>query len=90
MKKTRITSCPELMEAIDEIGLVPLLNSGIPGFSADELVAPTWNVYNIVDRNDPHYGWYRVEVIGFLARFEEWNGQKSVLENKVEHSPSTH
>ena len=57
---------------------------------ADELVAPTWNVYNIVDRNDPHHGWYRVEVIGFLARFEEWNGQKSVLENKVEHSPSTH
>ena len=40
MKKTRITSCPELMEAIDEIGLVPLLDSGIRGFSADELVAP--------------------------------------------------
>ena len=40
MKKTRITSCPELMEAIDEIGLVPLLDSGIRGFSADEMVAP--------------------------------------------------
>lgn len=40
MKKTRITSCPELMEAIDEIGLVPLLDSGIQGFSADEMVAP--------------------------------------------------
>ena len=28
------------MEAIQQIGLVPLLDSGIPGFSADELVAP--------------------------------------------------
>jgi len=28
------------MEAIRQIGLVPLLDSGIPGFSADELVAP--------------------------------------------------
>jgi len=38
--KNKIGSCPELMEAIQEIGLVPLLDSGIPGFSADELVAP--------------------------------------------------
>jgi len=28
------------MEAIQQMGLVPLLDSGIPGFSADELVAP--------------------------------------------------
>lgn len=32
-----ITNCPDLMEAIQQIGLVPLLDSGIPGFSADEL-----------------------------------------------------
>ena len=37
---TNIHTCPELMEAILQIGLVPLLDSGIPGFSADELVAP--------------------------------------------------
>ena len=37
MKQKTITSCPELMEAIDKIGLVPLLDSGINGFSADEL-----------------------------------------------------
>ena len=36
-----IRSCPELMEAIQQIGLVPLLDSGIPGFSADELVDPS-------------------------------------------------
>ena len=35
-----IRTCPELIEAIQQIGLVPLLDSGIPGFSADELVAP--------------------------------------------------
>ncbi len=35
-----IRNCPDLMEAIQKIGLVPLLDSGIPGFSADELVAP--------------------------------------------------
>ena len=40
MRQTKITNCPELMEAIEEIGLVPLLDSGIPGFSADEMVAP--------------------------------------------------
>ena len=40
MEKMIITSCPELMEAINIIGLLPLLDSGIPGFSADELVAP--------------------------------------------------
>ncbi len=40
MKREAIHNCPELMEAIRQIGLVPLLDSGIPGFSADELVAP--------------------------------------------------
>ena len=29
------------MEAIQQIGIVPLLDSGIPGFSADELVDPS-------------------------------------------------
>ena len=35
-----IRNCPDLMDAIQHIGLVPLLDSGIRGFSADELVAP--------------------------------------------------
>ena len=35
-----IRSCSDLMDAIQEIGMVPLLYSGIRGFSADELVAP--------------------------------------------------
>ena len=35
-----IHSCPELMEAIQKIGFVPLLNIGISGYSADEMVSP--------------------------------------------------
>ena len=37
---TPIRTCPELMDAIRQVGLVPLLHIGIPGYSADEMVAP--------------------------------------------------
>ena len=40
MKESQIHDCPELMDAIRQIGMVPLLDSGIAGFSADEMVAP--------------------------------------------------
>ena len=40
MTREPIRNCPDLMDAIQRIGLVPLLDSGIRGFSADELVAP--------------------------------------------------
>lgn len=33
-----IHSCTELMELIHEVGFLPLLDSGIPGFSAEEIV----------------------------------------------------
>lgn len=35
-----VTDCPQLMELIEKTGFMPLLESGIPGFSADEAVAP--------------------------------------------------
>lgn len=35
-----IRSCPDLIDAIQHIGILPLLKCSIPGFSADELVAP--------------------------------------------------
>ena len=41
METNHIEDCPQLMERIKEIGLVPLLNSGVPGFSADEMVDPS-------------------------------------------------
>lgn len=34
----KIHSCPELMEVISQVGFLPLLDSGIRGFSADEMV----------------------------------------------------
>ena len=49
-----IRSCPELMEAIQEMGLVPLLDSGVPGFSADEMVAPECRY---VRRDDGGWEW---------------------------------
>ena len=35
-----IHSCPELMECIQQLGFLPLLESGIPGFCAEEMMAP--------------------------------------------------
>ncbi len=35
-----IHNCPQLMECIEQMGFLPLLDGGIPGFSADEMVAP--------------------------------------------------
>ena len=37
-KFPRIGSAAELMELIDDIGFLPLLDSGIPGYSAEEIV----------------------------------------------------
>jgi len=37
--KLEIHSCPELMECIQQVGFLPLLESGIPGFCAEALMA---------------------------------------------------
>jgi len=37
--KERIHTCPELIECIGEIGFLPLLESGIDGFSAEAMMA---------------------------------------------------
>jgi len=39
MKHSEIYSQAQLMELIDRVGFLPLLDSGIPGFSAEEMVA---------------------------------------------------
>ncbi len=39
MNKIEIHSCPEMMDYIQEVGLPPLLNSGIPGYSAEDIVS---------------------------------------------------
>ncbi len=40
MKTSYIEDCPQLMESISEMGLLPLLYSGVSGFSADDMVDP--------------------------------------------------
>ena len=39
MKIGEIHSCPELMDYIQEVGFLPLLDSGIRGYSAEDVVA---------------------------------------------------
>ena len=38
MEKIVIHDCPELMDAVERLGLLPLLAGTVPGYSADELV----------------------------------------------------
>lgn len=38
MRFREIHSCPELMDFINEVGLLPLLNIGVAGWSADDVV----------------------------------------------------
>ena len=39
MKQREIYNCAQMMELIQEVGFLPLLDSGIRGFSAEEMVA---------------------------------------------------
>lgn len=38
MNKTEIHSCPEMIDYIQDVGFLPLLNSGIDGYSAEDVV----------------------------------------------------
>lgn len=38
MRIGEIHSCPELMDYIQEVGFLPLLDSGIRGYSAEDVV----------------------------------------------------
>ena len=38
MRIGEIHSCPELMDLIQKVGFLPLLDSGIRGYSAEDLV----------------------------------------------------
>ena len=38
MKQMEIHSCPELMALIQQVGFLPLLDSGVRGYSAEDLV----------------------------------------------------
>ena len=86
MKYSEIYSQAQLMELIDEIGFLPLLDSGIHGFSAEEMVAddcryvllpdggwdwPLWKWKGpIVAEGNVVYGKFFAGKAGFISR--EW------------------
>ena len=81
-----IRSCPELMERIQQLGFLPLLESGVAGFSADALVAdecryvvlpdggwewPLWKWKGpVVTESDCVYGKFFAGKAGFISL--EW------------------
>jgi hypothetical protein len=86
MHNTEIHSCPELMDLIHEIGFLPLLDSGIRGYSAEELVDdecryvvlpdggwdwPLWKWKGpVVTEGNCVYGKFFAGKAGFVSR--EW------------------
>ena len=86
MNKIEIHSCPEMIDYIQEVGLLPLLNSGIPGYSAEDIVSeecryvvfpdggwdwPLWKWKGqIVAEGDCVYGKFFAGKAGFVSR--EW------------------
>ncbi len=81
-----IHSCPELMELVRQVGFLPLLDSGIQGFSAESMMAeecrfiqfedgswewPLWQWKGAVVREaDCVYGKFFAGKAGFISR--EW------------------
>ena len=83
--QVEIHSCPELMEFIQQVGFLPLLDSGIPGFSAEDVVDedcryvvfddgwdwPLWKWKGpIITESDCVYGKFFAGKAGFISR--EW------------------
>lgn len=86
MNRIELHSCPELMDYIQQVGFLPLLDSGIPGYSAEELVDadcryvvfpdggwdwPLWKWKGpIVTEGHCVYGKFFASKAGFVSR--EW------------------
>lgn len=86
MNTIEIHSCPEMIDYIQEVGLLPLLNSGIPGYSAEDIVSeecryvvfpdggwdwPLWKWKGqIVAEGNCVYGKFFAGKAGFVSR--EW------------------
>ena len=86
MNRIELHSCPELMDYIQQVGFLPLLDSGIPGYSAEELVDADcryvvfpdggwdWSLWKwkgpIVTEGHCVYGKFFASKAGFVSR--EW------------------
>lgn len=81
--KQRISTCHEMMAAIEELGFVPLLTSSVPGFSAEEMVDddcryvvtadgwdwPLWKWKGpIITEGDCVYGKFFAGKAGFVSK----------------------
>lgn len=83
-EEQQIHSCPELMDCIQQVGFLPLLDSGIQGFAAESLLAeecqftqfddgswewPLWNWKgSVVREGDCVYGKFFAGKAGFISR----------------------
>lgn len=86
IKNIEIHTCAQLIETVQEIGFLPLLNSGIEGFSADEMVDEEcryvvfpgggwdWQMWKwkgaVVMEGNCMYGKFFDKKAGFISR--EW------------------
>jgi len=84
MEDIQIHSCPELMELIQQVGFLPLLDSGIAGFSAEEMAGeecryvvypeggwewPLWKWKGpVVTEGNCVYGKFFAGKAGFISR----------------------
>ena len=84
MRNVEVHSCPELMGLIQEVGFLPLLDSGIAGYSAEAIVDdecryvvysdggwdwPLWKWKGpIVQEGDCVYGKFFAGKAGFVSR----------------------
>ncbi|MBO4587760.1 MAG: hypothetical protein J5711_02520 [Bacteroidales bacterium] len=99
--KRKINSCPQLMDYIQQVGFLPLLYSGIDGFSAEESVSsqcryhvlpdggwewPLWKWKgSIITESDCVYGKFFDKKAGFISR--EWWGDFCNWRRSLSPSP---
>ncbi|MBO7347329.1 MAG: hypothetical protein II463_01885 [Bacteroidaceae bacterium] len=62
MEFPEIYTSAQMMELIDQVGFLPLLDSGIPGFAAEDIVAEECRYYNDPDE-------------GFVWPLWQWKGE---------------
>ena len=94
MKRHEIYNSAQMIELIQEIGFLPLLDSGISGYSAEEMVAddcryvvlpdggwdwPLWKWKGpIITESDCVYGKFFAGKAGFISR-EWWPSASSTI-----------
>ena len=70
MPQELIHSCPELIEYIRQVGMLPLLSMGIAGWSAEEVTDEDCQYTQLPDGG---WGWIRVALMGMERRdHTEW------------------